>query len=447
MVVESKSNPGPKAPGSGQKKTTKKKTTRKRGPGREDTADNRNESAGSSTAASSGSPAVPAAAVHGQGKSGGPSGISWVALCLGVAALGMGGYAWYVSTVQTKTSTQSQVSRISLLEQRVDNFDTLQADLAGQARLLKNQVTEAEDLFSNQLRTIRSELAEKDSRVQQQIRNAEKGIQGQVGDFRREFETLSGSMVQLRSELGRGLDRWVLEEVEQLLTIANQRLQFAGDPILAKKALQAADDRLRERGDPRFLEVRRLLAGEISELEKIRDVDIAGVLSAISVLSDTLGELDLTGDLHGPARSGPERNGPESGESDRQSTGTAHFFQPVVDAATALLASLGDMIQVEKHGEAVNPVISAEIRQLIYTKGRLILDSSQIAFLRQNPELFEERIALAREWVEENFDLESETTQRWLSGLDEIASRSPRPALPDLSGSLNLLRQIMREPG
>ena len=366
--------------------------------------------------------------------------------------MGVGGYGWYVSTVQTKTSAQDQVNRVSLLEQRVENFDTLQADLVGQISLLKNQVTQAEDNFSQQLRTIRSELAGKDSEVQQQIRNSEKGFQAQMEDFRQEFGALSDSIVQLRSELGRGLDSWTLEEVEQLIFIANQRLQFAGDPVLAKKALEIADDRLQEQGDPRFLEVRRLLAGEISELENVQEIDIAGVLSAISTLSDTLGELNLAGDLHGPASSGPAPSEPEPNElkddgSGQELTGMDRFFQPVVHAATTLLASLGDMIQVEKSGEAINPVVSAEIRQLIYTKGRLILDSSQIAFLRQNPDLFEERIALARKWVEENFDLESEATHRWLSRLDEIASQSPRSALPDISGSLNLLRQRMRDQG
>ncbi len=457
MVVESESNPVQKAATGSQKKTTKKKTARKKGPDKVGAAAPSGSGSSATPGTGEGSPGnVPAGPVdpghHTRGRSGGTSGVSWTALCLGVVALGVGGYGWYVSTVQTKTSAQDQVNRVSLLEQRVENFDTLQADLVGQISLLKNQVTQAEDNFSQQLRTIRSELAGKDSEVQQQIRNSEKGFQAQMEDFRQEFSALSDSIVQLRSELGRGLDSWTLEEVEQLIFIANQRLQFAGDPVLAKKALEIADDRLQEQGDPRFLEVRRLLDGEISELENVQEIDIAGVLSAISTLSDTLGDLDLAGDLHGPASSGPAPSEPEPNElkddgSGQELTGTDQLFQPVVHAATTLLASLGDMIQVEKSGEAINPVVSAEIRQLIYTKGRLILDSSQIAFLRQNPDLFEERIALARKWVEGNFDLESEATRRWLSRLDEIASQSPRSVLPDISGSLNLLRQKMRDQG
>jgi uroporphyrin-3 C-methyltransferase len=371
--------------------------------------------------------------------------LPWIAIILSVLALCAGGYAWYLTAVDSKLNMGQQQSRFSIIEQRIDGFDTAQSDLTNQISQLKNQISQAEDNFSSQARAMRSDMVEQESSVRDQISSAEQNIQSQTDKFRQEFGTLSDSIVKLRSELGRSIDSWTLEEVEQLLFIANQRLYFSGDTQLSRRALQFADDRLQGLADPALNSVRQVLATEIAALDSVEIIDTAGVLNSIAILAGSVENLSLAGDLVIPDKAdiGAGSTASESDVANTEETGIDSYTQPIIDAGSSFISSLGDLIQIEKNGKSVKPVISAEARILNYDYTRMILESAQIAFIRQDPDLYQHRMQSARNWVEERFDMSSGETTNWLAQLDKVASNSPRSELPDISGSLNAIREII----
>lgn len=467
-MAESSSNNEKSPAVKAKKKATKKKPARKKSPRVEKSTATQSsakagaaeaaptakamESSAAETASSTSSTSTSApvsssthAAGNGVGNGKG-NGLSWLAILISLVALAAGGYAWYTTAIESRLTAGSQENRFGILEQRFDGFDTAQSDLSNLLNQLRGQITQAEDNINNQIRTIRGELSEQDSALREQIRNAENMLEAREAEFRTDFETLSDSIVAFRSELGRGVDSWTLEEAEQLIYIANQRLQFSGDVELAKAALQQADGRLRDMANPALGNVRQALASEISALENLERVDTAGVLAAISALSGRIKNLSLSGDLEDPGKTtGGGADSESTAEAGQASEDASGYLQPVIDAGADLLSSLGDLIQVEKNGEAINPVISSEVRQLIYAKGQLILESAQIAFIRQMPDLYQQRMAEAREWVEQNFKQDSEVTQSWLNELDSIATSVPDTSLPDISGSLEAIRQVINK--
>ena len=380
--------------------------------------------------------------------------VSWVALLFSVLALCAGGYAWYLTTVDFRLDVDQQENQFNAIEQRLGGFDAVQSDANLQVGQLKNQIALAEDNFSDQIRTIRGEIAEQESAVREQVSTAERVINSQADSFRQEFNALSDSIVKLRSELGRGIDSWTLEEAEQLIFIANQQLQFAGqfsgDSNLAKRALQYADERLQMLANPALNGVRQLLTTEIAALDNVQVVDTAEVLNKLSSLSSTVENLALAGDIVIPEKTSAEvtsglgSDQSETVDSETEASVVDRYIQPIIDAGAWFLASVGDLIQVEKNGKSIKPVISAEVRQMTYQKTKLILESAQIAFIRQQPELYQNRIQIARSWVEESFDRNSDQTANWLAQLDEVGSISPQSKTPDISGSLKAIREVIK---
>ncbi len=371
--------------------------------------------------------------------------VSGVALLVSVLALCAGGYAWYLTAVDSRLNVGQQEKRVNTIEQRLGGFDVVQSDtnlLVGQ---LKNQIALAEDNFSNQIRTIRGEIVEQESAVRERVATSERIINSQADSFRKEFNALSDSVVKLRSELDRGIDSWTLEEAEQLIFIANQQLQFSGDSSLAKRALQYADERLQMLANPVLNGVRQLLATEITALDNVQVVDTVEVLNKLSSLSSTVENLALAGDIVIPEKTSAEvTSGLGSDQSETEASVVGRYIQPIIDAGASFLASVGDLIQVEKNGKSIKPVISAEVRQMTYQKTKLILESAQIAFIRQQPDLYQNRIQIARSWVEESFDQNSEQTANWLAQLDEVGSISPQSKIPDISGSLKAIRDVIK---
>src|SRR6188474_2152987 len=88
----------------------------------------------------------------------------------------------------------------------------------------------------------------------------------------------------LYQDLSRNRDEWQLAEIEQVLAIASQQLQLAGNVRAALLALQLAEARLARADRPQFVPVRRALARDIERLRATPAVD----LPAMSVRLDAL---------------------------------------------------------------------------------------------------------------------------------------------------------------
>jgi uroporphyrin-3 C-methyltransferase len=388
------------------------------------------------------------AIVSSKPSSSGSGAVAWIALLFSALALTAGGYSWYLNAVDSKLKLGQQDNKYELFGQRVDTFEKLQSDLGAQIAQLRSQTSQSDSDVVEKIRSVRVEMGSQASDVSQQLATAKQTLSDQSEAFRRDFDTLSDSILDLRSELGRGLDTWALEEVEQLISIANQRLSFAGEIGLAKKALELADARLRQLADPAFNPVRKQLSDDISALANVKSSDIVGVLTRLATLSSEVYTLPLLGDYDGAA-SKADQNNTENGEiqsnDDKESPaeGINKVLQPISNAVAKLLAALGDLIQVEKNGSSLKPVISDHTRQLIYERARLNLEAAQIAYVRKDYTLYGNRIDGVRQWIEQEYNQESNVTQTWLEKLNQIQSDSVVVELPSIDGSLQTMRMIM----
>src|SRR5687767_1879060 len=97
----------------------------------------------------------------------------------------------------------------------------------------------------------------------------------------------------LYQELSRNRDEWQLAEIEQVLAIASQQLQLAGNVRAALLALQLAEARLARTDRPQFLPVRRALARDIERLKALPVLDVAGMSARIDALVAGVDSLPL----------------------------------------------------------------------------------------------------------------------------------------------------------
>ena len=100
----------------------------------------------------------------------------------------------------------------------------------------------------------------------------------------------------LYQELSRNRDEWQLAEIEQVLAIASQQLQLAGNVRAALLALQLAEARLAKSDRPQFLPVRRALARDIERLKALPVLDVAGMSARIDGMVAAVDSLPLAFD-------------------------------------------------------------------------------------------------------------------------------------------------------
>ena len=265
-----------------------------------------------------------------------------------------------------------------------------------------------------------------------------------------DVQVLSDAVAALRAEFGRSVDRWSLEEVERLMVIANQRLQLAADTVLAGNALKLADSRLRKLvdADPALGPVRKMLADEIASLDNVAVVDVAGTLNALSALSRSVDDLPLAGDVKGTGADSAAAE--DEAEDESSSADPADDDSSLWAAGKNFLADLGALVQVERDDKSLAPILSVELRLMVFEKTKLILESCQLAFLREQGreqgrergDVYGARMEAAKNWVTANFDTESAAVDAWLERWAVLAAVSPEVELPDISASLRALREV-----
>ena len=266
-----------------------------------------------------------------------------------------------------------------------------------------------------------------------------------LDDAERNF---TDSVSALRSELGVDVDHRNLQEVERLLEIANQRLQLSADVDLARNALQLADQRVRRLSHSAYASalapVREMITNEIALLDNVATVDVVGTLNALSALANSVNELPLAGDTH--VMDGGDTH--EDAHEDRHEDTNDDAHEDASDdswlweAGKNFLADLGALVQIDTDDQSP-PTRSTERRVMMIEKTGLIIDSAQLAFVREQKEVYELRMSAAKNWVTANFNTDSAQVGAWLERWATVAAVSPRAELPDISNSLRALRGVM----
>ncbi len=222
--------------------------------------------------------------------------------------------------------------------------------------------------------------------------------------------------------------RWIMSEVEYYLQIANARLQLAGDVKTTISALRLADGRLSAMDDPALLEVRRVIRGELTDLGAVDVPDIQGIALTLSSLGTRISQLPLSRSV--------------SNETDGAAAQTAEGEDGWDRAVSKVGAAFKDIVSVRKTDEQITPLLSVSEEFFLRRNLELKLEAARLALLHGDETSFRESLRSARGWLGQYFDTSNSATSSAIETLAGLEMQNIQPALPDISGSLNLLRTL-----
>ncbi len=348
---------------------------------------------------------------------GGGKVLASIALVLAIAAAGVTGYLWY----------QVQI------EQRLAQSEAL-TDIKNSVNTANVNVTALE----KELNALREQQRDLGARIDTQVEARLDELSSQQNTLAERSDALSDSVEKVYEDLDRSLDSWALEEVEQLLRIANHSLQLSGDVSTAVAGLELADRRLEEIANPAFLPVRERLADNITALKSLDPVDTAGLSLRLSGMAAKVEGLPLDETTQRPIAGGSAESedagsAEPGGESNRW-----------LDAGGELLQDLSKLVRIQNIEEPAKPLLAPEQRYFLYNNLRLMFSGAQIAALRKDTATFRENLEQAAGWIREYFDTGHQGVQQLLSDVESMSGNELSPELPDISGSLNELQQAKR---
>lgn len=256
-------------------------------------------------------------------------------------------------------------------------------------------------------------------------------VEGEVPGIKEELSRLGELLPRDAAQ------RVELADVERLLRMANDSLLLEADIGTALLALQGADRRLRELGDPRFAEVRRVLAREMTELAAVPRPDIAGMAYTLSSLQGELGSLL-------PKRAAPAR--PDAGQpaAEGADAGEPPRWRAVLRDVWETFKGL----VVVRHREGNELPLVAPEEQLFLTQNLYLkLESARLALLSRDDLNFHASLAVAHAWIADYYDGGTAAVAAVSARIGELDKIDIAPPLPDLSGSLTVLQTELERRG
>lgn len=241
-----------------------------------------------------------------------------------------------------------------------------------------------------------------------------------------EAQNQRAALETLYQEMSSSRDQTALAEVEQMLLIAGQQLQLSANVKAALIAMQHADSRLQRLDRPALGGLRKAIGQDIDKLRALPNIDVAGINMRIDNLIAAIDELPLALDIR--AQEAQPLPAPVVADS-----AWDKFWRELWQEAKQL-------VRIENTQKHELPLLSPTQTFFLRENLKIRLLSARLALLSHDETSFKRDMKTAQEWVQLYFDTRSKDSAQALQTLQKLAAASINIELPDISGSLEAVR-------
>ncbi len=231
----------------------------------------------------------------------------------------------------------------------------------------------------------------------------------------------------LYDQLAENREATAVAEVEQLLTLASQQLQLAGNVKAALLALEAADTRLQPLALPRATQLRQTLALDIENLRKLPQVDVSEVSQQLEKLSDLATTLPLISERQ------PTLNATLSKAETPINTAQLGTFEKL---ALPIWEDIKNLVTVERIDKPEPPLLAPDHAQYLRENLKLHLLTARIALLQRDEITYKSDLNKVSKWLNLYYDTKHPKAKQAIALIHHLANDNINLTLPQLNESL-----------
>ena len=291
----------------------------------------------------------------------------------------------------------------------------------------RQRIGATQEEFARRLRDIEADAREARSAARQ-AQEASRDSQAKAAQLETrlaEYQSQQLALEALYQDLSRNRDEWQLAEIEQVLAIASQQLQLAGNVRAGLLALQMAEARLARADRPQFVPIRRALARDIDRLKSLPAVDFAGMSARIDGLIAAADSLPLAFEERA------ERPAPA-----RETAAGGFLARLAADVWT----ELRQLVVVRRMDKSDPPLLPPSQAYFVRENLRLRLFNARLSLLTRDEAGYREDLRAAQAWIQRYFDGKSRQTADALAQLKGLSSATVSFEMPTISESLDAVR-------
>src|SRR5918993_4039718 len=292
----------------------------------------------------------------------------------------------------------------------------------------RSRIGATQEELARRLRDIEADAREARSiarRSQEAARDAHVKV-AQLESRLAESQSQQLALEALYQELSRNRDEWQLAEIEQVLAIASQQLQLAGNVRAALLALQLAEARLAKSDRPQFLPLRRALARDIERLKALPVLDVAGMSARIDGMVAAVDSLPLAFDERSERPVASAKEVPDKG-----------FWSRL---GSEVWGELRQLVVIRQVGSNEAPLLPPPQAYFLRENLRLRLLNARLSLLTRDEAGYREDLRAAQAWIQRYFDARSKQAADATAQLKQLSATSISFEMPTISESLEAVR-------
>ncbi|HUU72303.1 MAG TPA: uroporphyrinogen-III C-methyltransferase [Burkholderiales bacterium] len=272
-------------------------------------------------------------------------------------------------------------------------------------------------------------------RLSSGARDIARDVEARLGRIEAQLVGMQNQRLALESlyqDLSQSRDEWTLAEVEQILLVASQQLQLAGNVKAALIALEAADARLARSDRPQLTEMRRVIAEDIERLKLSPFVDVTGIGLKLDRIIASVSGMPLA-----------MQTRPEAMHSETSKPGVEGWRQMIDE----LWGDLLGLVRIERIDAPETPPLAPEQSFFLRENLKLRLLGARFALLARDQTTYQADLSEASRWLRHYFDADAATVVSSIEAIDQLSKSDIVIELPDVGASLDAVRnyRLIRE--
>ncbi len=323
----------------------------------------------------------------------------------------------------------------------------------------RTQFVSAGREVATRLDALNAEVAQarKDSREALALAQAQAGRLGELEDTVRETQSQYNALqLAWQNFNDSASDELLANDVERLLTIANQQLRLAGNVSNAIVALETAQSRLARADRPRFSSLQQAINGDLDRLRAVSTVDIPAQSGRIDRLVALIGKAPLlVPDAAAPGVTPAGESAPAAApaptvdplaglpaDAPWWQRWRAEMASWPGRAGSALAHELGGLITIQRVDEPAALLLSPDQADQVRGTLRQRLLTAQLAMLMRQPAVWKSELDNVGVTLAKYFDNRSPDTVAAQTLARELAQTDIAVRMPEVADSLNAVAAL-----
>lgn len=289
---------------------------------------------------------------------------------------------------------------------------------------MRNQINKLQFELAARLASAENYNRESRQRVSQAL-DAERSADVRLGILEKKMSESQNQQVALEAmyqELAKNRDEFALSDLEQILLIANEQLQLAGNVKTALIAMENADNVLLRLNRPELLPLRKAISRDIEKLKAVSDTDIAGASLHLDNLLAQVDKLPLIMEARPQA---------SAARSEQQSQG--FWFRLGREAWD----DIRQLIRVQYMQSPGIPPLSPSQAYFLRENLKLRILSARLCLLGHDEAGFRSNLKEAESWMNRYFDPNAQEMKVAATNLRQISAVVLSVGKLDINDSLN----------